>query len=67
MSNQPAPEVPTLGSLYALGWRPAPKFAELLALEVGMRFPVEWGYPNSWMVYFMEHPIETDDFPILYG
>ncbi|CAL1149609.1 unnamed protein product [Cladocopium goreaui] len=25
--------VPTLGSLYALGWRPAPKFAELLALE----------------------------------
>eukprot|EP00435_Cladocopium_sp_Y103_P026912 s665_g6.t1 len=25
--------VPTLGSLFALGWRPAPKFAELLALE----------------------------------
>ena len=23
-----------MGSLYALGWRPAPKFAELLALEV---------------------------------
>lgn len=27
-------EVPTLGSLFALGWRPAPQIAELLALEV---------------------------------
>eukprot|EP00434_Breviolum_minutum_P025863 symbB.v1.2.022866.t1/scaffold2036.1/size91645/4 len=26
--------VPTLGSLFALGWRPAPQIAELLALEV---------------------------------
>jgi len=22
---------------------------------------VPWGNPNSWMVYFMEHPIEMDD------
>jgi len=21
----------------------------------------KWGYPNSWMVYFMENPFEIDD------
>ena len=22
---------------------------------------LKWGYPNSWMVYFMENPIKVDD------
>jgi hypothetical protein len=22
---------------------------------------VKWGYPNSWMVYFMENPTKMDD------
>ena len=33
----------------------------------GVRWKGEWGYPNSWMVYFMEHPMKLDDLgvPIL--
>ena len=26
-----------------------------------LRFPQPWGYPNSWMVYFMKNPIKMDD------
>ena len=25
------------------------------------RFPNDWGYLNSWMVYFMDIPIKIDD------
>jgi hypothetical protein len=27
-------------------------------------FSMVWGYPNSWMVYFMENPIKMDDFGV---
>jgi hypothetical protein len=25
-----------------------------------------WGYPNSWMVYFMENPTKMDDMMTIY-
>ena len=32
--------------------------------ELYLRFSIKWGgYPNSWMVFLMEHPIKMDDLP----
>ena len=51
-----------------LSVRPSPVRWSLRHLEFGnswnswmnskWRFPKSWGYPNSWMVYFMENPIK---------
>ena len=36
---------------------PVDGYSLAICLEVSM---AKWGYSHSWMVYFMEHPIEMD-------
>ena len=43
-------------------WFPASIFAETNPLMGSISgFPKSWGYPHSWMVYFMDNPTKMDD------